>query len=112
MKRTKLEEMTQMYARALKGGEEGDLIAFVHPSAQRSFLKNSAMLKDLQFSDVEVRKIFPDEKMSSAIVLMNLEYYSIEDSRLMAAVRQYNWVYEPSAKVWLLKDSSPFGSKE
>jgi len=111
-KKAQLEEMTKMYARALQGGDQSELLNFVHPESQQQFMKNALALKGLQFSGVEVKKIFPDEKLNSAIVLMNLEYYSLEDPSLLASVRQFNWAYDQQAKLWLLKDPSPFGSRQ
>jgi hypothetical protein len=110
-KRAELEEATKTYARALKAGDESVLLAFVHPSQQQNFSKNVSPIRDLQFSDVEVRKIFPDEKFDSALVLMNLEFYSREGSSLLSSVRQFAWIYDQQAKAWLLKEPTPFGSK-
>jgi len=110
-KKAGLEEATKGFARALRDGDESILLAFVHPEQRNVFAKNSAPLKDLHFSDVEVKKIFPDDKFETALVLINMEFYSQESASLMSSVRQFNWEYDGKAKAWLLKESTPFGSK-
>lgn len=110
-RKAKLEESVEQYARALKGAETDLLMAYVKPESQEEFSAAYDRLKGLQFSNVEVRRVFPSQDMSSAIVVMDLEYFLISEQTLMSSVRQYRWVYDDRAKAWMMADSSPMGSK-
>lgn len=109
-KKTQLENTIKAYSRALRDADGSGLLAFVHPEQQKDFAKNSRGLKGLMFSDVEIKKIYPDEKMESALVTLSMEYYSQDGSQVFSAMRQYSWAYDQKLKAWFTKEATPFGS--
>jgi len=108
-RKVKLEQRAEDYARALREGDELLLLNFVHPSQLIPFSRNSRQMKSLNFSNSEVRKIFPDADGKSAVVFMELEYFSNDGSQLISNLRQFRWTYDEKAKAWLLSESTPLG---
>jgi len=106
-----LELTVKSYARALRDADEMMLLGFVAPEKQKVFASNSSSLGAYKFSNVEVRKIFPDPKFESALVSLNLEFFDQTGSELVETTRQYSWIFDETKKAWFLKEATPFGSR-
>lgn len=106
-----LESTVNSYARALREADGSLLLGFVSPEKQQVFASNSATLGSFKFSNVEVRKIFPDSQLDTALVSLSLEFFDQAGSELIETTRQYAWAFDPTKKAWFLKEATPFGSR-
>jgi hypothetical protein len=107
-----LEKTIEAYTRALRVGDEFEVMGFVDSPQREEFQKNSQPLQNLHFSDVSVRKVFPDDELKSALAFINLEYFSQYDGALVSTTRQFQWRYDDKKKAWFLSETTPLGSSQ
>jgi hypothetical protein len=110
-KRSQLEDSIDNYVKALRRGDEAGALALVHPEKQTDYYANMQKIGDFYVSNAEVRSVFPDEKMESAIATIVLEYFPQSGSSVITQKRKFLWKYEAKAKIWLLDEAGPFGTR-
>ncbi|MBN8554710.1 MAG: hypothetical protein J0L93_04625 [Deltaproteobacteria bacterium] len=110
-KKARLEESIDTYVKSLRRGDEATALAFVHPDKQDQYFQNQQKFGDLYISNAEIKSIFPDEKLESAVATVLLEYFPQNGSSVMTQKRKFTWKYEAKAKAWLLDETTPLGSR-
>ncbi len=108
-RKAKLEEAVTGYARALQDGDPYGLLGFVGTKSQEDFIKNSKSLKALHFSNVEVKKVYPNEKLNSAQVVIQMEFFNQLESSLMSTQRRFAWTFDEKKGHWFLDQPMPLG---
>lgn len=110
-KRQALEDSVNQYVLALQRGDKEALASFVEPQMQQPFQKAMDRFDRFHFSNVEIKSIYPDEKLTNALVLIDLEYFIQDQASLNTSKRQFKWAYNDAHKIWLMNESSPFGRR-
>ncbi len=105
-----LESSVENYTKALRRGDEAVLMSYVEPSKQDEFLRNTLKLANTELSHIEVKSIYPDEKLDKALVTVFMEYFDTSSANLSSTRRIFAWKYDPKLKAWFVDETNPFGS--
>lgn len=110
-KKARLEESIDTYVKSLRRGDEATALAFVVPEKQNEYFKNQQKIGELYISNAEIKSIFPDEQLETAIATVLLEFFPQNGSSVITQKRKFLWKYEAKAKAWLLDEAMPLGTK-
>ncbi len=95
--------------RSLIRGDDATAVAFVLPKHQGEFTKNLDTLRAWHVSNAEVKTIFPDEEMKSAVASVAFEFYSDADGQVKSVKRYFRWEFNEKINAWQLADGKPYG---
>jgi hypothetical protein len=110
-RQAKLQASVEQYVKQLRLGNQSAVIGFADASVQKDFIKTAQFLDGFHISNAEIKKVFPDPELKSALVTVFLEYFPKNSYEVRSASRLYTWKYNEDAKDWFLHEKSPFGSK-
>lgn len=108
-RQAKLQESVDAFYTALRREDNARAIAYVDPESKTKFFENLESIHGLQISNLQVDTVFPDEKLDSALVTVNLEYFTPGSSELRSSKRYYSWAYKSEADAWCVEEDHPFG---
>lgn len=111
-RRETLQTTVDDYTKAIRRGDDDGILSFVRTDRANDFYKGVHQLNEIQISSFEAKTIYPDEKLSTALVTVLLEYYSNNAQSLVQSRRYLTFNFDEKAKAWFLDEASPLGKSE